>query len=477
MDPSHLASDELKYELEIRDLAYTSDKEGARDLRTRLRAEVNDFSLWPLGSSLDFSKELPVCTSKIQELSEYLATPLVMKNVKFKNELYSRLCHVETRVRRINPENLEDADKESLKTQNEAVAKLRTQFFPDRKPYRVIMHKARQSLGLKGDKTGKSGDDDKTAEDEDGENHDRTVYSEDMSSSEASEMESEDDLDASYLKKQKPGQFSHKFSLPVHKWGLKFSGDRSGFAVLDFIRKVRGLSKAENVQLHDVRKSAYHLFSGDAEKWYDANQAKLHTWQALENALKDDFLPKDYDKLLMKQIIARKQHDKEDFQTYHTNMELLFQKLSRQRSERKKLEIIYDNLKVYYKSKLFNTQIKDISHLKRLCKEIEAFDPGYFSRERKKEVGSLDQGGRSNFRKNERKSSPERKSEKQETHSEDQQQKPDGESSKNFLCWNCGQGSHSWRDCKARRKMFCFRCGKKAVTVRSCDVCNKKAGN
>ncbi len=58
MDPSHLASDELKYELEIRDLAYTSDKEGARDLRSHFRAEIEDLSLWPLGNGLDFFQEL-----------------------------------------------------------------------------------------------------------------------------------------------------------------------------------------------------------------------------------------------------------------------------------------------------------------------------------------------------------------------------------------------------------------------------------
>jgi hypothetical protein len=57
----------------------------------------------------------------------------------------------------------------------------------------------------------------------------------------------------------------YKPPFPVHKWDVKFKGERKDFAVLDFIRRVNALAKAQKLSNQDLFESSYHLFEGDGE--------------------------------------------------------------------------------------------------------------------------------------------------------------------------------------------------------------------
>ncbi len=255
---------------------------------------------------------------------------------------------------------------------------------------------------------------------------------------------------------------------------MKFNASgKTKFAVLDFIKKVNNLAKAQNVSQGELFASSYHLFEGNGELWYAANAPYVNTWQALVDRLKAHFLPADYEFELTKEIMTRKQA--EPFILYHAKMEQLFQSCPVSFSEAERLTVLQKNLDPEYQRNLMRFKPDTIQDLIAACKEVEAFlgDDFWKKKGRRERVSELEL------------KDEEEAGTSEEAHVEAirRMRKPvkpvaaSGQTAvrdRKFVCWNCDSEGHSFRTCEAEKKLFCFGCGKKNVTVKKCDKCNQQ---
>lgn len=128
--------------------------------------------------------------------------------------------------------------------------------------------------------------------------------------------------------------------VPVHQWRITFSGDGKGLHLYEFLSQVGMHQKAERLGDEDMVYSIYHLFSGRARLWYQSVHDQLNFLQAIVRALKQEFLPSNYDLILYGEISNRMQATNETFGEYITHMQSLFKCLARPLAEEHKLMIV-----------------------------------------------------------------------------------------------------------------------------------------
>lgn len=228
--------------------------------------------------------------------------------------------------------------------------------------------------------------------------------------------------------------------VPVYKWGVTFDG-RSGRDLVTFLERVEELRIARNVSKQELFQSAIDLFSGAGLAWYRSIKSKVNSWDDLVKALKQDFLPEDYDDVTWDRVRARKQRENESAIIFISEMEQLFAQLTTLPPENERLRQIRKNLLPHIVTQLCLVSVSDISHLSQLCKKIESVFPKKVSRSGK-EIFVVKPG--------------EPKLESREA----------GFKGK---CWNCGRLGHGFAQCKEKRKRFCYRCGSGEHISTSCS--------
>lgn len=462
--PSHLRNDELVYELRLRNIDLNVDskkdrKNAEKLLISELKKESTDYKLWPTTPNDSLGSELRVCERKVEELETLLLVEVNASDPQICNQIYSRLCHVETRLNRFEVEILDLLYCPYFKVISKLRA-LRSKFFKFRPFYRPklgeeILKKLEASRIVLFDKS--------------------TIMSEDTRkllgqmnySSMCSDVSEDDILDDSFsegechnstknekrVKKRsskspkRTALLSKSNSLPVHKWDVKFDGGRENMQVLDFIKRVKFLAKSESLKSEDLFRSAYHLFKGDGQLWYENNHFECRPWEDIEVRLKEDFLPKNYKRVLEKQILERKQRAGESYALFLASMSSLFEKLEKDKDEVEKVEILRENLRPIYRDRLGIqlARVTKLRDLKDLCLEAENMYSECLEVENRR------------------------------VKREPVFEVVRNESNSTFSCWNCGKGGHLSRDCTDQKTIHCHRCGKKDVTIRSCPNCSKNA--
>lgn len=453
MQPSHLHDDELLYELRIRkNTSSISDRKSRIRaeiaLKDRLRSEKTKLELWPRTALEEPEQEIPVIVAKLKELEEILDSTACKNDEIIRNQIYSRFCHIETRLGRLKvPEDSRLANE--FTTLKEAIGLARNMYFRAKPKYRPRLDSAFfQDLSNAG--------------------FDVTKFENEISASEEEAVsELSDDEVYETIRRPKPRQktsepsprksFSAK-SLPVHKWDVKFDGTREGMVVLDFINRVKFTASSEKVSLRELFHSAYHLFKGDARLWYESNYRECKSWEDLEYKLKEDFLPRGYKRTLEKQILNRKQLAGESFSMYLAHMNTLFEKAERKKDESEKVEILRENMRQIYRDRLGIqlARVREIKDLKDLCLEAENLYPEC--------LGSEVKGGRKEVYEISNNSNPIASG--------------SGSSGNNqrFSCWNCDSEGHLSRNCPQIQSIHCHRCGMKGKTVKTCPKCSKNGG-
>lgn len=279
-------------------------------------------------------------------------------------------------------------------------------------------------------------------------------------------------------------------SVPVVQWSLKYSGEGGGISLNEFLSKVRFHMRARHVSEDELLDSAYDLFSGAALNWYEANYDKFNSWPALENSLKLQFLPYDYDVLLCKEIEERTQGSEERIGIYLAVMENLFRRLTYQVTEEEKLSIILRNLQPYYSEKLCFQEIGSIQQLTSLCARIEEsryrvlrfkapptarhnlLEPSLAYRQRS--------FGKVNVCENEAMGRCQEQEYEQDLCAIERNLRSRSGSipveAKSYRCYNCGKSGHAFRDCREPKssKLSCSKCGSKDKVTAECVVCLKE---
>lgn len=257
-------------------------------------------------------------------------------------------------------------------------------------------------------------------------------------------------------------------STPVVKWGISFTGDKCQ-SVNAFLEHVEELKCARNVSREQLFREAFDLFKDRALVWFRANRDSFNSWSDIESALREEYLPPDYDDVLIREIERRTQGSSESLGVYVAVMKNMFARLSEKLIEVKQIKIIRRNLTPFYQTHLGLVEIPSLKELIRLGKLIEQKKvamENYVPPSRKKtdlepDLAYLDvrvdvATVESKYVEN--------------TPSQIPRQ---AEGTSPNVCWNCGSREHYARNC-ARPKVrnYCYRCGKPNVTVYTCPRCS-----
>lgn len=159
-------------------------------------------------------------------------------------------------------------------------------------------------------------------------------------------------------------------SSSISKWGIKFSGE-SEVGLNAFLERVNELCESRGVSKEKLFNCATELFEGKALILFRSIRDKVCDWENLCVALKQEFLPSDYNERLWEQIKQRTQGDRESIGIYIAYMNNLFNRLSTPVSEDVKLKIILKNILPYYQTHLTLVKIDSLEHLVELCRKLE----------------------------------------------------------------------------------------------------------
>jgi len=235
---------------------------------------------------------------------------------------------------------------------------------------------------------------------------------------------------------------------PVRKWNIKFSGEE-GLLLLDFLTKVNGEAYVAGTSDTELLRSAKHLFTGRAERWYNSARSRFNTWSELVCGLKEAFLPLDNDYYLFRACEDRKQASNESFEMYLVEMEHLFGGLSYLVPEQVKLSIIKRNLRQMYKIPLTLVDVRTVEDLRKFCRKLDATDETLFfanrasqsvNNSRTMQVFKPVESAVQNYPSNNPFTNV-------------------GDVGKQFVCFNCGGPNHRSRDCTKKKPIVCFGCG------------------
>lgn len=261
--------------------------------------------------------------------------------------------------------------------------------------------------------------------------------------------------------------------IPLVKWGISFTGDKSQ-SVNSFLERVGELRVARNVSEVQLLREAFDLFKEKALVWFRANRDDFSSWKELETALREEYLPPDYDEVLLKEIERRTQGHNESLGIYVAVMKNMFSRLNEKLSEVRQLKIMRRNLTPFFQTHLGLTDITTVRELIRYGKIVEEKRvniENYVPPSRKKsdiepDLAFLDT--RSNLATIESVPYP--------SHSYTPRSRDVGRN-KVSVCWNCQSPRHLARECTVpQTRNYCYLCGEPNFTSRSCPKCTSGNG-
>lgn len=261
---------------------------------------------------------------------------------------------------------------------------------------------------------------------------------------------------------------ARSFSV-VSKWNIsKFTGFNN---VLDFLEEVEELRLACGMSKEQLLRCASTLLTDAALMWFRGIKSSVTTWDELVLLLKDTYLPTDYEKHLLADILARTQHVNEKSALYIAIMENYFNRLKRKPAESERLRIIIDNMLPEIQKQLALQPVNSLSELVEKCKGVEdVFWRAEHWRPPPNNPRVITEANLIYRRPKVHEVEP--------VHAVSgdpptAQQTPNYEVSNRVVtCWNCRQQGHVKRDCDKPPSVHCYRCGRQDVTIRTCPSCS-----
>lgn len=296
-----------------------------------------------------------------------------------------------------------------------------------------------------------------------------------LSSDDSSDSDSSIHTERSRDYARRDDRFQH---YRLDKWGIQFSGDSHGMDVSDFVFQVNELIIAERIPNDRFLDQAYILFAGEARRWYFTYKKKYKTWDKFSKQLKIRFGDPNKDRKILQDIKDRKQRKGESFVAFCSEIEGMFERMTKQYSDRKRLKVLRNNMRRWYKTKLSFYKIKNIAHLNMLCQQLDKDSGRIYSKSThptKKHIRNVDATSNSSSSSsdeqevcafNKREGQRRKFSEPQKNASGLQEQ--ENLQQPLSLCWNCRKYGHRWRDCKQPKVIFCHACGTPGVTFFTC---------
>ncbi|KAK4877550.1 hypothetical protein RN001_010056 [Aquatica leii] len=251
--------------------------------------------------------------------------------------------------------------------------------------------------------------------------------------------------------------------IPVSHWNLKFSGKLTDLSVNAFLERVDELKTSRHVSDSELFNSAYDLFSDIALIWYRGNKQKASDWKSLTQLLRQEFLPKNYNDILFKQIKERTQHPEEPMGIFIAYMNNHFQRLTVKIPDSVRLKILLENMAPFYKIglALHMANIKTIDELLELSRELEAnrLSVNEYVPPPPKSKNTLERDLACIY------SQP------------STSQCSAVYQQKEIRCYRCNGIGHIAINCSNNPRRYCYRCKNPNFTVRTCPKCNVNSKN
>ncbi|XP_050499678.1 uncharacterized protein LOC114333202 [Diabrotica virgifera virgifera] len=320
MKPAHLTTNELTYELHIRDVSAPDDIEEKRTVLTGLLSQetsshsFSDISV-PLSFEVDYKQALASYTELQILISEFTGTK---SDILYKT-FNSRLQHLSGRISRLRSSS---AEEEKLK-----------------KAIRFNLLKLEGTLC-------------------------NIVEQPDLLDQPMTSTRVNLNCSESSISPSKP--------VPVYKWGIKkFSGKQP---LIPFLEQIEIFKFSRNCTDEDLFISACDLFEGAAFTWWHNNfsQKKFHSWADLVTSLKETYLPYNYERDLWEQIRSTKQFSRQPVSAYISHMESLMLRSSKSISDIEKVDEIINGLLPEYVKALAFQDVKSVAELTKYCKKFES---------------------------------------------------------------------------------------------------------
>ncbi len=159
----------------------------------------------------------------------------------------------------------------------------------------------------------------------------------------------------------------------VSRWKIAYQGPDAGLSLNDFLSQAEDFAKGAGMQPVELRDSLIHLLEGQALIWFRAFGRNYKSWPELKSAMREEFLPPDYDFFLRQDIERRYQGEREPFTHFVACMEMMFRNFSFQVSEYQKLEAILRNMNPELGKQIAMYKVRSIKQLSNIVKSWERY--------------------------------------------------------------------------------------------------------
>lgn len=174
-------------------------------------------------------------------------------------------------------------------------------------------------------------------------------------------------------------QSHNRLKVPVHKWGIKFSGEKGTLSPMDFINRISDYQSSKHVTDEELFLSFSDLLEGTAYTWFRSLRnlgfAAPKTWAELRGKLLQDFEKNMTDFMFDLEHSIRQCQQTEDTTviSFFALIEEKFVQLStfKQISQDEQIRIIRRNLLPSFKEALTFQVFQTVDELKKACKRIE----------------------------------------------------------------------------------------------------------
>ncbi|XP_062699094.1 uncharacterized protein LOC134284305 [Aedes albopictus] len=281
----------------------------------------------------------------------------------------------------------------------------------------------------------------------------------------------------------------------IEKWKLRCTGEPRSMPIENFLYKAKKLADREGVSMEILLRDIHMLLEGAASDWFFTFVDELDTWDVFETNIVYRFGNPNKDQGIRTKIHERKQQRGESFIAFVTEIEKLNKMLSRPLSARRKFEIVWDNMRQHYRSKISIVEVNDLQHLTRLNYRIDAADPQLqyqtgempgrrpinqieaedtdYDSDRSATVNEI----RRRFNRDGRQRPNDNREERNRQQNDAGQQAGNGNQAvPPMACWNCQTQGHGWRQCNRPKVVFCYGCGSLGRTTRTCERCSRNYG-
>lgn len=224
----------------------------------------------------------------------------------------------------------------------------------------------------------------------------------------------------------------------VRKWVCVFDG-RDPIAFLERIAELKtGYRCSGEYMLCGLPE----LLKGDVLLWYRNSSEDWASWGDFEKAFRNQFIPRDYERQLRRDIVHRHQRCNELYAQYEISLLTMMRRMGGYTTTDKLLQL-YENLDPDYKLYVRKETLTYLTDLRNQATEYEAVLRQQRERRRDRDVTPRPALAATFY-------------------------------DRNICCWRCKQRGHNRQQCRRPTQIFCSQCGQDGVFTRDC---HPPAGN